>query len=142
MQVSLHSCHHQRYGRQRGTCRPCSGCRHFWERAVCPHRAIQGHLSSVAKKLLVGTAILQAAGEHSCSLQPQETSTQQLFQACCRSGRDISLNKAGQEIYHVSEARKPALEGEQLTYPPDQSLSFLQALAPAGLWVEMRGYSL
>ena len=53
------------------------------------------------------------------------------------------LNKAGgQEIYQVSEARRPALEGEQLVHLPDEGLSFLQALAQAGLQVEMMGYSL
>lgn len=51
------------------------------------------------------------------SLQPQKTNAQQLFQACCRSGRNTPLNKAGgQEIHHTSEARRPALEGEQLIY--------------------------
>lgn len=80
------------------------------------------------KSLLIWTAILQAAGEHPHSLQPQETSAQQLSQACCRSRRDTPLNKAGgQEIHHISEARRPALEGQQLIHPPDQGLSFLQA---------------
>lgn len=53
------------------------------------------------------------------------------------------MNKTGwQEIYQVSEARRPALEGEQLVFPPDQGLSFLQALTQAGLWVGMVGCGL
>lgn len=56
-------------------------------------------------------------------MQPQETSAQQLLQACCRRRMNTSLNKAGgQEIYQVSEARRPALEGEDLVFPPDQGL--------------------
>lgn len=127
--------------KQRGTCRLRSGCQCFWERAVCLHRAIQRHKTSVTKKL----TDLDCNPTGCCwaspfLLQPQETSAQQLFQACCRSGRNTALNKAGgQEIHHISEVRRPALEGEQLFYPPVQGLSFLQALAQAGLQVEMRG---
>lgn len=53
-----------------------------------------------------------------------------------------SLNKAvGQETYQASEARRPALEGEQPVFPPDQGLSLLQAQIQAGLQVGIVGCS-
>jgi len=38
-------------------------------------------------------------------------------------------------MYQISEARRPALEGQWLVFPPAQGLSFLQALTQAGLQV-------